>query len=109
MSGLQKTPRDDAVEMIFNLCLVENKHIMYMHKSLLKNQCYHINSRIIRLCKLQILTSGLRKTPRNYAVEMIFNLCLVKSKHVMYMHRSLLKNQFYHINSRIKVSANCKY
>ena len=31
-SGLQKTPRDDAVEMIFNLCLVESKHVMYMHK-----------------------------------------------------------------------------
>ena len=34
-SGLQKTPRDDAVEMIFNLCLVESKHVMYMHKILI--------------------------------------------------------------------------
>jgi hypothetical protein len=33
-SGLQKTPRDDAVEMIFNLCLVESKHVMYMHINL---------------------------------------------------------------------------
>jgi hypothetical protein len=54
--------------------------------------------------------SGLQKTPRDDAVEIIFNLCLVESKHVMYMHKFLLKNQFYHINTRIdKVSANCKH
>jgi hypothetical protein len=41
MSGLQKTPRDDAVEMIFNLCLVESKHVMYMHKFLLIPDAVH--------------------------------------------------------------------
>jgi hypothetical protein len=56
-----------------------------------------------------IIKSGLQKTPRDDAVEMIFNLCLVESKHVMYMHKILLKDQFY-INTRInKVSANCKH
>jgi hypothetical protein len=70
---------------------------MCMHKFLLKNQYYHINTRTKYLQIANISMSGLQKTPRDDAVEMIFNLCLVESKHVIQAQINHYKQFLIHI------------